>query len=102
MKIAIPVFKSRVSPRFDCTLEVLIITICGADILKQTTHTLNYSSRFSLVQFLEQAQVELLLCGGIRRCDRLALEQRGIEVRAELRGDIQKIINNYLVNLNRL
>jgi len=65
MKLAIPVFRDRVSPRFDFSPEIWIVEVEKGEVIgKERIPTQN----LSLLQRLEQVTangVEKVICGGI-------------------------------------
>ncbi len=74
MKIAIPMFGDRISPRFDFSPEMWVVTVEKGVLVDQERFPLTH---LNLPQRLEQITakgVEKVICGGI---DRFSLEHLG-------------------------
>jgi predicted Fe-Mo cluster-binding NifX family protein len=93
MKIAIPIYENRISPRFDFSPEMWIVEVERGEVVRQeklSTATLN------LPQRLEQVTsngVDKLICGGIDSFSRNQLGSRGIDVVQDVIGDAGIVID---------
>jgi predicted Fe-Mo cluster-binding NifX family protein len=96
MKIAIPLFGSRVSPRFGCEPEILIVDI---EERKETnrqrfpTTGLGIPQRISLLSSLS---VDTLICGGIDIFCLRSLSGRGFQVISGVIGEADEVLNCFL------
>jgi predicted Fe-Mo cluster-binding NifX family protein len=90
MKIAIPLFNGRISPRFDFSPEMWVVTVENGVLVDQERFP---STNLNLTQRLEQItskRVDKVICGGI---DRFSLDQlgiRGIEVVPDIMGEAEQ------------
>jgi predicted Fe-Mo cluster-binding NifX family protein len=93
MKIAIPIYENRISPRFDFSPEILIVEVERGEVVgKEKLSTAN----LNLFQRLEQVTangVDKLICGGIDPFCRGQLGSRGIDVVQDVIGDARIVID---------
>jgi len=93
MKIAIPIFGERISPRFDFSPEMWVIDVEGGKVLGQEkfpTANLNFSER---LEQITSNGVDKLICGGIDGLSRDQLGSRGIDVIQDVIGDAEIVID---------
>jgi predicted Fe-Mo cluster-binding NifX family protein len=96
MKIAIPLFGSRVSPRFGCEPEILIVDIeARREVNRRTFSTmgLGIPQQISLLSFLG---VDTLICGGIDIFCLRSLSVRGFEIISGVIGEADEALNYFL------
>jgi predicted Fe-Mo cluster-binding NifX family protein len=87
MKIAIPLFGDRVSPRFDVSPEVWFIEVEGGEILQEErfpTENLTIPQR---LERIASSGVHKVICGGIDGFCRDQLGNRGVDVVQDITGD---------------
>jgi len=96
MRVAIPTFGSRISPRFDCAGNLLIVEIADGSVSGRTQQPLAEVPGWRRVHLLVSLETNVVLTGGIRRCDYFALLNSGMEVYAGLVGDIEENLRRYL------
>jgi predicted Fe-Mo cluster-binding NifX family protein len=96
MRIAIPLFGSRVSPRFGCEPEVLIVDIEERkEISRQKFSTvgLGIPQRISLLSSLA---VNTLICGGIDIFCLRSLSGRGFQIIPGVIGEADEVLEYFL------
>jgi predicted Fe-Mo cluster-binding NifX family protein len=96
MKIAIPIFGERISPRFDFSPEMWVIEVEGGKVVGQEKFP---SENLSLPQRLEQITsngVNKVICGGIDGFSRDHLGSRGIDVVQDVIGDAEVVIDLFM------
>lgn len=98
MKVALPIFGSKISPRFDCATSFLIIEIEDGKIAQQTSFAIDEAGSFHRIRFLQNQNIVTILCGGIRRCDYWRLVETGMRVYAGLIGHANKIVEAFIRN----
>ena len=96
MKVALPIFGPKISPRFDCATSFLIIQIKGRKVAGMVSFAVHEAGSFHRIKFLQNQQITVVLCGGIRRCDFRRLVEVGIEVYGGLLGPTDQIVEAYL------
>jgi predicted Fe-Mo cluster-binding NifX family protein len=96
MKVAIPIFGNRISPRFDFSPEIWIIDVEGGEVVKQEKLP---TGNLNLPQRLEQITsngVDKVICGGIDVFSRNQLGSRGIDVVQDVIGDAEIVIDLFM------
>jgi predicted Fe-Mo cluster-binding NifX family protein len=93
---AIALFGERISPRFDCTLNFMLITSSESAITEQHTETIRDHMAMMKVRRLAELKVDTLICGGIDGGAREDLRACGIKVVANLKGKVDDVISSYI------
>jgi predicted Fe-Mo cluster-binding NifX family protein len=96
MKIAIPIFGNRISPRFDFSPELWLITVENGELVNQEKIP---TANLNLPQRLEQITsngVDKVICGGIDGLSRNQLGSRGIDVVQDVIGDADIVFDLFL------
>jgi predicted Fe-Mo cluster-binding NifX family protein len=65
MKIAIPLFNNRISPRFDCARDFLLALAENGRVVKREAFPAVLWSPLERVKRLKEMGVDTLICGGI-------------------------------------
>ena len=101
MKIAIPMFNSRVSPRFDFASRMLIATIDNREVVERIEHSLTNLNPIRRSALLSELGVKVLICGGINDFSVRLLMGNGIEVIPMVAGEVEDVLNLFINdNLN--
>jgi predicted Fe-Mo cluster-binding NifX family protein len=95
MKIAIPIFGTRISPRFDCAPSIAILECENGAVINRREVSIGKPPR---IRLLVKEKVDVLICGGIRRWDFDMLRDHGIEVYFDLCGEAEAVIRAFLNN----
>ena len=96
MKIAVPVFGSRVSPRFDCAQVFLVLTADeGNDLQRQELVATNWAPHERINRLMELG-VNTVICGGIDWWSAQSLRSAGIIVYSSVTGDVEEALNALL------
>jgi len=96
IKIAIPLFGNRISPRFDFSPEVWIITVENGEVVNQKKIPM---TNLNLPQRLDQLtsnRVNQVICGGIDGFCLNQLGTKGISVLHNIAGEAEVIFNLFL------
>lgn len=96
MKVAIPVFLDRVSPRLDCARRLLLLDIENDRLREKKEMDISHWPPDEKVLNLKRLGVEQVICGGLRLQDRRGLHRCGIQVASPFFGEVKFIIQNYL------
>ena len=96
MTIAFPVFSSRVSPRFDCAPDVLLVTVDGDRVTGRESCSLQGRNSLARVNWLCQRGVDVIICGGISRFSLRSLMNRGLRVFPWVTGDVEDTVKLFL------
>ena len=96
MKIAIPVFGDRVSPRFEFAREMLIVEAAqGREVLREKVLMAGIEPLHRVAQ-LQSLGVDTVICGGIHPLTLELLASSGIRVIAGVLGDVDSVVNQFL------
>jgi len=96
MKVAIPLFKDRISPRFDVCPEIWIVELNNGEVINQEKWPME---SFNLQQRLDQLtskEVHKIICGGIDSFCMDHLESRGIDVINNVAGEAGEVLNLFI------
>jgi len=96
MKIAIPTFATRVSPRFDCAQFVLVVTINeGRAPERQELAASDWALHERINRLLELG-VDTVICGGIDRWSAASLQSAGVTVYGWVTGEVEDALSALL------
>jgi predicted Fe-Mo cluster-binding NifX family protein len=96
MKVAIPIFENRISPRFDFSPEMWVIEVERGKVVGQEKFS---TTNLNLLQRLEQITsngVDKVICGGIDGLSRDQLGSRGIDVVQDVTGDADIVFGLFM------
>jgi predicted Fe-Mo cluster-binding NifX family protein len=96
MKIAIPLFGKRISPRFDFSPEMWIIEVEKGEVVREEKL---FIGNLNIPQRLEQIDsngVDRVICGGIDGFSRNELGCRGIAVVQDVIGDAEIVFDLFM------
>jgi predicted Fe-Mo cluster-binding NifX family protein len=101
MRVAIALFKERISPRFDVCPEVWIIELNNAEVISQEKWGME---SFNLQQRLDQLAfkgVDKVICGGMDSFCIDHLGKMGIDVIHNGAGDAMGVLNLFMRGILR-
>ena len=96
VKIAVPLFKDRVSPYFGASSTFLLVETDGTTIHKETTWDLPGEGPMDIARRLTDLGVEKLICGGIQNQNKAWLMGKGIMVVDNQKGVAREIVRTHL------
>lgn len=96
MKVAIPIFGPRVSPRFDFAPALLILTLENGKIVERAELPLSTWNIWQRVEKMKELQVHTLICGGIDGNSERMLKSQQIEVIPWVAGEAEKALHFFL------
>ncbi|MBW2056490.1 MAG: NifB/NifX family molybdenum-iron cluster-binding protein [Deltaproteobacteria bacterium] len=96
MNVAIPLFGSRISPRFDFCQELLIVTIEDGIIVDKKTVSISSLTPLQRIAELSNRNVKTIICGGINRLVQSHLRNNGISVIYDVMGEAEEALDRYL------
>ncbi|HUV12736.1 MAG TPA: hypothetical protein VMY18_03775 [Acidobacteriota bacterium] len=92
MRIAIPVWKERVSPVFDVAKHLLVVDIEDSTEVARVLKTLTADQLTDRAQYVADLAVEILICGAISRPLELILGARAVGVIPHVCGATEEIL----------
>jgi predicted Fe-Mo cluster-binding NifX family protein len=96
MKVAIPIFGPRVSPRFDYAPGLLLFNLENGKVVGSEKFSLRDWDRFQRLQKMQELGVQTLICGGIDGNSAQVLSEYGIRVIAWVAGEADEAIQFFL------
>ncbi|MCK4414203.1 MAG: NifB/NifX family molybdenum-iron cluster-binding protein [Candidatus Eisenbacteria sp.] len=96
MKLAIPLFGTRVSPRFDCAGEFLVAEVEGGRVVDRRVQTVDDAVLAHRIQRLVDRGIALVVCGGIDRFSAAQLALQGIQVVPWITGEADDALQCFL------
>lgn len=96
LKIAIPLFNSRVSPRFDFAAKLLVVTIADGEITDRQEFSLANLNPIKRTSLLHELRVQLMLCGGISCFAERFIKAYGIEVIPLVQGEVEEVLTLFV------
>jgi predicted Fe-Mo cluster-binding NifX family protein len=96
MKIAIPLFGSRISPRFDFSPELWMITVENGDLIHQEKLPMTNLSLSQRLDQLTSLGIDQVICGGIDGFCVNQLGRKGIGVLHNVVGEAEVAFNLFL------
>lgn len=93
MTTAIALFGTRISPRFDCAKEFMLVTTAESVVTDQHTETIRDQMSLMKIRRLADLKVDTLICGGIDESSRQYLHTYGIHVLANRKGMVADAIS---------
>lgn len=96
MKIAIPLFDRRISPRFDCARSFFIVSVENGEIVESRKLSASDWTRRGRVKKLCGLGVQTLICGGIDRLSAELLTLYGVVIYSWVTGIAKDALHTFL------
>jgi predicted Fe-Mo cluster-binding NifX family protein len=96
MIVAVPIFSSRVSPRLDCSPEMLLATVKEGRIVAREMAQVNGRNPLARINWLCRQGVQVVICGGLSRFSLRMLMDRGVRVFPGVAGDVDDALRMFL------
>ena len=101
MRLAIPLFGPRVSPRFDCAPRLLVLSLKNGKVVSREEIPLNLLTAWQRVEKLKELGVQIVICGGIDEGSKCWLVDHKIQVVPLVTGEAGRVIKNFLAGRMR-
>ena len=96
MKIALPIWKDRISPVFDASRELLIVEVKDNQETSRSEEALEETLVYRRVARLKELGVSELVCGAISRPLAAMLAASGVRVIPFVTGSVSEVLSAYL------
>jgi predicted Fe-Mo cluster-binding NifX family protein len=96
IRVAIPIFKRRVSPVFDACTRVLFVDIEDDREVDRKEIYLNALSLTDRIKILSKSKVAAVVCGGISELMETMLSSAGIDLISDITGEVDQVLAAYL------
>ena len=87
MKIAIPLFGTRISPRFDYTRSFLLVRVENGEIIERQELSVEDWTPPTRVRKLSELGIDTLICGCIDRASAQQLSSNGVRIYSWVTGE---------------
>jgi predicted Fe-Mo cluster-binding NifX family protein len=95
-RVAIPIFRARVSPVFDSCLQLLVVDIEADRQVSRSELYLDQLSPSQRLDVLRNAGVTTVICGGISEVFHNMVKSSGIRTITGIAGEIEEVITAFL------
>jgi len=95
-KVAVPLFKDRVSPHFGASPKVLLVMVDHGIIQSEAIWEVGGESPMEIARHLVSLGIQYVICGGIHRPYKDWLTRSGITVMENQRGVAREVIKKLL------
>ncbi|HIC90462.1 MAG TPA: hypothetical protein EYP21_00045 [Syntrophaceae bacterium] len=96
MRLAIPIFGSRVSPRFDCSQKILLVDVQNGVVVNKNEVDTSHWHPLSHIGRLYDLKPDIVICGNICTRDYYGLSNHGIRIIPSVFGQVEEIIRLFL------
>jgi len=96
MRVAIPVFGTRVAPRFDFAPALIEVTVeMGVVADTRIANTIGLTPR-DRIRLIRDLDVEVLICGGLDQYTAQILSGMPLQLYTWITGDVEDVVKQYL------
>ena len=96
MKVAIPIFNNRVSPRFEYAPALLLASVEHNRVVEKNELSLAEHDFFRRCALIKELGVDTLVCGGINGFTARLLAGRNVQVVSPVSGDVEDVLQHFL------
>ena len=96
MNIAIPMYGTRVMPRFGFTREIMVVTVEDGRIVSRKRLKMTPETLISLSAVLASERVSVMICGGIHPRFQQAIQEQNIQLIWGVIGEWQDVLQAHL------
>lgn len=96
VRVAIPIFRSRVSPILDSCTRIILIDIEHNQEIERSEIHLNGLSLIERVSVLQKSSVKTVICGAISDMFQNMLQNVKIYLIIGIAGEVEQVVGAYL------
>jgi predicted Fe-Mo cluster-binding NifX family protein len=96
MRLAIPIFGARVSPRFDHSPRMLLLSVEEGKVITREEIPLNPLALWQRFEKLKELKVDVVICGGIDEGSKCWLIDHQIQVIPLVVGEASRAVMDFL------
>jgi len=96
VRVAIPIFRSRVSPIFDSSTRVMLVDIEHNNEIERSEIYLDELSKTERVTILQKLKVKTIICSGISDMLQNMLQSEKINLVTGIAGEIDQVVAAFL------
>jgi predicted Fe-Mo cluster-binding NifX family protein len=96
MKVAVPVWKGRISPVFDVAGQLVVAELAEGTEVSRHEYPLASAEPERRASQLAEMQVEILICGAISQTLEALLSENGIKVYGRICGNVDEVLQAFI------
>ena len=98
MKIAIPLFENRISPRLDCAKKILLVKVeeKNKKVISSRETEIQTGDSSENIEFYVSNEIDTMICGGISIGMQDMLAKHNIRIISWVTGEAQKALDLFL------
>jgi len=96
VRVAIPIFRSRVSPVFDSCTRIMLVDIEHNQEIKRSEIYLDELSLSERLAILQKSKVKTIICSGISDMLQNMLQSVKINLITGIAGEVDQVVAAYL------
>jgi predicted Fe-Mo cluster-binding NifX family protein len=96
MKIAIPLFGTRVSPHFDHALTALLVQVENGTVIKRHEVSLGAFDSMQRIALFKNEAIDTIICGGVSTFLQNLLKEQNIRVIPWITGEAQEALELFM------
>jgi predicted Fe-Mo cluster-binding NifX family protein len=96
MKVAITVWRNRISPVFDVARNIIILDVEKGKVLQERSESFSNDQPEHKAVRLQQLMVKTLICGAISKLQAHQISSHQIELIPFISGEIEDVIKAFL------
>ena len=96
MKVAIPIYNNRISPRFDCAYRFMIVTAENGEIKEKDSIIMNSMNLIQRINEFANMGIDTLICGAISEFTFRMITDKKINVIPWIIGEADKVLDLFL------
>ncbi len=96
MKVAIPIFNNRVSPRFEYAPTLLLATVENNKALENKELSIKDYDVFRRCALIRELGVDTLICGGITGFISRLLDGKNVRIVSPISGEVEEVLECFL------
>jgi len=96
MKVAIPLFGTRISPHFTYAETALLVDIESSEVLQSREIALGPADELQRIQYFKSLEVDTLICGGISSVAECVLAEQAVNVISWVTGEARDALEQFL------
>jgi predicted Fe-Mo cluster-binding NifX family protein len=96
MDIAVSIWNNRISPVFDVSRQVLVVTVDGDRITGRRIEKMNNDDPFQKVALLTGMNIKTLICGAVSAHLHELMTAHGIQTLAFIAGEVDDVVGAFL------
>jgi len=96
IKVAIPLFGTRISPHFTYADMALLVDIENGEVAQSREIALGQTDELQRIQYFKSLEIDTLICGGISNIAERMFAEQAVNVISWVTGEAQDALEQFL------